>query len=189
MPMDPDRDERQAWLGHPAKSSESEGYLYQVASFYQSFMGECRIDQREDGDISDSGSVWPYYSADAIWPAVVTILPDWFSQFYGDNHILAKNYPMMKKMDAPAGKETTPPERDAGSRRIQLRRLGRGWKHRQLQGHGIPHNFRRVDFLGLFPLQLPPALEICRKVGQSRRQSIFCGSSGENCGGLSKAFL
>ena len=33
VPLDPDRDERQAWLGHPAKTSESEGHLFNVAAF------------------------------------------------------------------------------------------------------------------------------------------------------------
>jgi len=95
VPLDPDRDERQAWLGHPAKTSESEAHLFHVAPFYQSFMEEIRIDQREDGDISDAGSIWPFYTADTIWPSVITILPDWFFSFYGDQRILEDNFKTM----------------------------------------------------------------------------------------------
>ncbi len=95
VPLDPDRDERQAWLGHPAKTSESEAHLFHVAPFYQSFMEEIRVDQREDGDISDAGSIWPFYSADVIWPSVITILPDWFFTFYGDRRILEDNFETM----------------------------------------------------------------------------------------------
>ena len=92
VPLDPDRDERQAWLGHPAKTSESEGYVFNVAPFYASFMGEIRIDQRADGNISDAGSIWPFYSGCAVWPSVITIMPDWYYQFYGDRRILEQNY-------------------------------------------------------------------------------------------------
>ena len=97
VPLDPDRDERQAWLGHPAKTSESEAHLFNVAAYYSSFLGETRLDQRADGNISDAGSIWPFYSTDVIWPSVVTILPDWFYNFYGDRRILADNYDMAKR--------------------------------------------------------------------------------------------
>ena len=97
VPLDPDRDERQAWLGHPAKTSESEAHVFNVAAFYKSFLGEIRVDQREDGDISDAGSVWPFYSADGIWPSVITILPDWFHDFYGDRRVLEENYATMRR--------------------------------------------------------------------------------------------
>lgn len=97
VPLDPDRDERQAWLGHPAKTSESEAYIFKVAPFYGSFMGEIRIDQKDDGNISDAGSIWPFYSGDPIWPSVVTILPDWYYNFYGDLRILQQNYDCLKR--------------------------------------------------------------------------------------------
>lgn len=97
VPLDPDRNERQAWLGHPAKTSESEAYSYLVAAFYDNFMGDIRIDQRSDGMISDAGSNWGFYSGDAIWPSVITVLPDWFHTFYGDRRILEENYDTMRR--------------------------------------------------------------------------------------------
>ena len=98
VPMDPDRDERQAWLSVSEKTSETEGYLFHVAAFYNSFLGECRIDQREDGCVSDAGSYWPWaYTGDPCWPAVVTTTPWSCYRMYGDRRILAENYPMMKR--------------------------------------------------------------------------------------------
>ena len=97
VPLDPDRDERQPWLGHPAKTSESEAYLFNVAPFYQNFLAETRVDQRADGNLSDGGSVWAMYSGNPIWPTVATILPDWAYQFYGDRRFVEQNYEMAKK--------------------------------------------------------------------------------------------
>jgi alpha-L-rhamnosidase len=97
VPLDPDRDERQAWLGTSIKSSESEGWMYNVAPFYRNFLAETRIDQREDGNLSDGGSIWPFYRGDPIWPTVVTIVPDWYFDFYGDRRILEENLETMKR--------------------------------------------------------------------------------------------
>lgn len=98
VPMDPDRDERQAWLSVSEKTSETEGYMFNVAAFYSSFLGECRIDQRKDGCLSDAGSFWPWsQSGDPCWPAVVTTTPWSCYLMYGDRHILNENYPMMKR--------------------------------------------------------------------------------------------
>jgi len=97
VPMDPDRDERQAWLSVSEKTSETEGCIYDVAAFYTSFLGECRIDQKQDGNLSDAGSFWPFYSGDPIWPAVVTTVPWSCYLMYGDERILRQNYPMMKR--------------------------------------------------------------------------------------------
>ncbi len=98
VPMDPDRDERQAWLSVSEMSSETEGYMYNVAAFYNSFLGECRIDQREDGCISDAGSYWAWaYTGDPCWPSVVTTNPWSNYRMYGDDRIITENYPMMNR--------------------------------------------------------------------------------------------
>jgi alpha-L-rhamnosidase len=97
VPLDPDRDERQPWLGHPAKTSESEAYLFNVAPFYLNFLAETRADQRADGNLSDGGSVWAMDTGSPIWPSVVTILPDWAYQFYGDRRFVEQNYEMARK--------------------------------------------------------------------------------------------
>lgn len=97
VPMDPDRDERQAWLSVSEMTSETEGYLYNVAAFYESFLGEARIDQREDGCISEAGSLWHWPTKDPCWPSVVTTTPWSNYRMYGSPRILEDNYQMMKR--------------------------------------------------------------------------------------------
>ena len=96
-PMEPDRDERMPWLGHPSKTSESEAYVFGVAPFYRNFLTETRNHQRQDGLLSDAGYYWEFYSGDVIWPSVIAIVPDWYHQFYGDRRILAENFDAMRR--------------------------------------------------------------------------------------------
>ena len=96
-PMEPDRDERMPWLGHPAKTSESEAYVFGVAPFYRNFLAETRNHQRPDGLLSDAGYYWAFYTGDIIWPSVIAIVPHWYHQFYGDRRILEENYDAMRR--------------------------------------------------------------------------------------------
>ena len=98
VPMEPDRDERQGWSGHPAKTSESEGYAFNVAAFYASWLHSVRLDQHADGALQEiSPGYWTFASKGTIWPAVITIIPNWHYDFYGDRRILADNYEAMKR--------------------------------------------------------------------------------------------
>jgi len=97
-PLDPDRDERQGWLGDPSKDSEGEAFNFNVAAFYDKWIEDIRLDQLPDGKQSDvSPSYWAFYSGDIVWPSVLTIIPDWYYGFYGDRRILEVNYEAMKK--------------------------------------------------------------------------------------------
>ena len=53
VPMEPDRDERMPWSGHPAKTSESEGYAFNVARFYDHFLHNYRVHQGADGSLQE----------------------------------------------------------------------------------------------------------------------------------------
>ncbi len=98
VPLDPDRDERQPWLGDPAKDSESEAFNLNVAAFYEKWLEDIRLDQHSDGGQSDvSPAYWEFYSGSVVWPSVVTVLPDWAYSFYGDRRILEDNYDAMKR--------------------------------------------------------------------------------------------
>jgi len=98
VPMEPDRDERMPWSGHPAKTSESEGWAFNVARFYEHFLHNYRVHQGEDGSLQEIlPPYWLFNSKDIIWPSVVTIIPDWYYNFYGDDRLLCDNYEMMKK--------------------------------------------------------------------------------------------
>jgi alpha-L-rhamnosidase len=98
VPMEPDRDERMPWSGHPAKTSESEGYVFNVARFYDHFLHNYRTHQGADGSLQEIlPPYWTFNSKDIIWPSVITIIPDWYYNFYGDLRILADNYDCMKR--------------------------------------------------------------------------------------------
>ena len=98
VPLDPDRDERQGWLGDPAKDAESDAYNFNVAPFYAKWLQDIRMDQRLSGEIPDvSPPYYPFYRESVVWPSVITIIPDWFHNFYGDRRILNDNYESMKK--------------------------------------------------------------------------------------------
>lgn len=98
VPMEPDRDERMPWSGHPAKTSESEGWIFNVARFYSHFLKNYRMHQASDGSLQEIlPPYWQFNSKDIIWPSVSTIIPDWYYNFYGDDRPLKDNYEMMKR--------------------------------------------------------------------------------------------
>lgn len=97
VPMDPDRDERQGWLGDPAKDSESDAYNFNVAAFYAKWLGDIRLDQREDGSIPDVSPTFWDWGKGVLWASVITILPEWYYNFYGDRRILEDNYATIRR--------------------------------------------------------------------------------------------
>ncbi len=98
VPMEPDRDERMPWSGHPAKTSESEGYVFNVARFYDHFLHNYRVHQGEDGSLQEIlPPYWTFNSKDIIWPSVVTVIPDWYYNFYGDLRLVSDQFPCMKR--------------------------------------------------------------------------------------------
>jgi alpha-L-rhamnosidase len=98
VPMEPDRDERMPWSGHPAKTSESEGFVFNVARFYDHFLHNYRTHQGVDGSLQEIlPPYWTFNSKDIIWPSVITVIPEWSYNFYGDSRILADNFDCMKR--------------------------------------------------------------------------------------------
>ena len=95
-PLDPDRDERQAWMGDPAKDSESEAYNFDVAAFYTKWLGDVRRSQRPDGTIPDVSINWEWGNG-VEWPSVFTIIPDWYMDFYADSRVVKTHYEAMKR--------------------------------------------------------------------------------------------
>jgi alpha-L-rhamnosidase len=94
-PLDPDRDERQAWMGDPAKDAESEAYNFNVAAFYTKWMDDVARSQRSNGTIPDVATFWDWGEG-VEWPSVFTIIPDWFAEFYGDRRLADTHYAAMK---------------------------------------------------------------------------------------------
>ncbi len=95
-PLDPDRDERQAWMGDPAKDAESEAYNFNVEPFYAKWMDDVERSQQADGSIPDVSMYWTWGNG-VEWPSVFTIIPDWFVDFYDDRRVANAHYAAMKK--------------------------------------------------------------------------------------------
>jgi alpha-L-rhamnosidase len=95
-PLDPDRDERMAWTGDPAKDAESEAYNFNVEPFYATWMDDVESTQRADGSLPDVTMYW-LFGYGVEWPSVFTIIPDWFIDFYGDSRVGETHYAAMKK--------------------------------------------------------------------------------------------
>ena len=98
LSMEPDRDERQGWLGTQAKDFESNAFNFQMAPLLTKWLADIRLDQRSDGQIPDvSPTYWSFYNGGIVWPSNITILPELQYDFYGDRRSLEQNYQAMKK--------------------------------------------------------------------------------------------
>ncbi len=96
VPMDPDRDERQPWMGDPAKDSESEAFNFNVAAFYTKWMDDVHRSQRADGTVPDVSLNWDWGNG-VEWPSVFTIIPDWYLDFYADPRVVESHYDAMNR--------------------------------------------------------------------------------------------
>lgn len=93
VPMEPDRDERQGWLGTQAKDFESNCYNFNMSALLGKWLEDIRLDQLEDGHIPNvSPTFWAMYESGIVWPSNIAILPEIHYDFYGDRRILEANY-------------------------------------------------------------------------------------------------
>jgi alpha-L-rhamnosidase len=95
VPLDPDRTERMPWMGDPAKDAESQAFNWNVEPFYAKWMDDVERSQKRDGTLP-SVSMYIKGKSGVEWPAVFTIIPDWFLDFYGDRSVAEKHYAAMK---------------------------------------------------------------------------------------------
>jgi len=96
--MDPDREERQGWLGGSFVYVEDESAHANVAAHYTKWLEDIRFDQRPDGAVSDvSPALWQTYTGDLVWPADLVLVPLAIHKYYGDRRVLQENYEAMKK--------------------------------------------------------------------------------------------
>jgi alpha-L-rhamnosidase len=102
-PLDPDRDERQGWLGDPAKDAESDAWNFRVAPFYAKWLDDIRLQQTTQGAFLLNAPIYfkgGDYTADLVWESCSTIIADSFYQIYGDRRIIENNYaPCAKWME------------------------------------------------------------------------------------------
>ena len=95
-PLDPDRDERQPWMGDPAKDAESEAFNFNVAAFYTKWLDDVHRAQRPDGTLPDVSMNYEWGHG-VEWPSVFTIIPDWYLDFYADPAVMTSHYAAMKR--------------------------------------------------------------------------------------------
>ena len=100
IPTDcPQRDERLGWTGDTEVFCRTGAINYDVERFFEKWMGDLALDQRQDGGIPH---VVPYcfhgpIKASAAWADAACVVPWEIYLAYGNKKLLKKNYPMMQK--------------------------------------------------------------------------------------------
>ena len=103
VPTDcPQRDERLGWTGDAQVFARTAAINYNVKKFFEKWLGEMAIEQRENGGIPQfiprCDKTRKSYSAIATgWADAACIIPWELYLAYGDKDLLAKHYPMMRK--------------------------------------------------------------------------------------------
>ena len=103
LPTDcPQRDERLGWTGDAQVFCRTAALNFDVKRFFEKWLGELRLDQREDG------AVWgtcpenfkdpkTHTHVSAAWGDAATIIPWELYCIYGDKQLLADNFDMMRR--------------------------------------------------------------------------------------------
>ena len=100
VPTDcPQRDERLGWTGDAQIFSMTAMYNADCKAFFRRWMRDLRLDQREDGAVTDTV---PHLegltgAGAAAWGDAVTVIPYNHYLMYGDKEILEENVDAMKK--------------------------------------------------------------------------------------------
>ena len=99
IPTDcPQRDERLGWTGDAEVFSATACYQMHSKVFYEKYLKDVEIDQVKYGTVTTySPAMKEGDPAGSVWGDVATILPWNLYQFYGDEKLLEKHYPMMRR--------------------------------------------------------------------------------------------
>jgi len=98
LPIDPDRDERQGWMGTMARDMQGYAYNFHMAPVADKWMADLRLDQLPDGHLPDSSpAYWWLYRKSVVWPSNILLTPEVQYDFYADRRVLERNYEAMKK--------------------------------------------------------------------------------------------
>jgi alpha-L-rhamnosidase len=99
IPTDcPQRDERQGWLGDRSQVQLGETYEFDVAAFYDKWLGDIVDTQHPDGKLpSVAPSYWERYPDDITWPSTLLYAAENLRRQYGDTRMIESLYPAMKK--------------------------------------------------------------------------------------------
>ena len=92
------RDERQGWLGDRSAECTGESYMFDVSRFYIKWVQDIEDSMDSAGRINDvAPAYWPLYNENVVWPASFFLVTDMLWLQYGDEAIVRKHYPAMKR--------------------------------------------------------------------------------------------
>jgi alpha-L-rhamnosidase len=95
-PLDPDRNERQGWLGDIGANTESDFFNWDAISFFKKWLMDIQLDQKPSGQLPDiSPAIWPFYSKNIDWPAAYLIIVWNIWKFTGDRSLLERHFPSL----------------------------------------------------------------------------------------------
>lgn len=100
LPLDcPQRDERMGWLGDRSINSYGESFMFDNYLLYAKWLDDIADAQLPNGSIPDvAPSYWyPFLSDNMTWPSSYLFVTDMLHRQFGDDGIVAKHYPGMKK--------------------------------------------------------------------------------------------
>lgn len=99
MPVDcPQRNERQPWLGDRTAGCLGESFLFDNHNLYAKWMQDLSDGQRSDGALSNvTPSFWNYFDDNMTWPAVFPFATEMLYNQYGDERIIRRVYPSIRK--------------------------------------------------------------------------------------------
>jgi len=98
VPMDPDRDERQGWIGDQNQNILSYSYSWNIYPFFSKWLGDLRLDQRANGHLPEvTPSFWEFYNKSMLWPSGIILIPELLRQQYADPQAMLDNYAVIHK--------------------------------------------------------------------------------------------
>ncbi len=100
MPVDcPQRDERMGWLGDRSINSFGESFIFDNYLLYVKWLDDIKDSQLESGSIPDVAPSywWRFFSDNMTWPSTYLFVSDMIYRQFGDQEIIRRHYPAMKK--------------------------------------------------------------------------------------------
>ncbi|KDN56526.1 glycoside hydrolase family 78 protein [Flavobacterium seoulense] len=99
MPIDcPQRNERQPWLGDRTTGAYGESFLFNNQTLYAKWLDDIKYSQTQDGGLPDvAPAFWRYYGDNVTWPGTYITVADMLYHQFGDQELIKKQYPNMKK--------------------------------------------------------------------------------------------
>ena len=99
MPTDcPQRDERMGWLGDRATGCYGESWIFDNHALYSKWLDDIATEQNEEGQLpSVAPNFWTVRPDNMTWPGLFIDAARMLYLRFGDEEVIKKHYPAMKK--------------------------------------------------------------------------------------------